>query len=69
MALRVGPFAAIREAEFEMRRKKNGSLDIEEMATAMEMTESAGSSNGSLMNAGSGRKMSRDNFGANAPPK
>jgi hypothetical protein len=27
-AIRVGPFAAIREAECEKRRQKNGSLDL-----------------------------------------
>lgn len=38
-AIRVGPFAAIREAECEKRRQKNGSLDImDESATPPDAT-------------------------------
>jgi hypothetical protein len=34
-AIRVGPFAAIREAECEKRRQKNGSLDLMDEAGEM----------------------------------
>jgi hypothetical protein len=55
-AIRVGPFAAIREAECEKRRQKNGSLDIEE-AMMEEETATMGQ-RASTISAGSSKKIS-----------
>ena len=61
-AIRVGPFAAIREAECEKRRQKNGSLDLMD-----ESGEGGGGSSSSEMDVTVGERAATMNGGVKQP--